>query len=367
MIKQVLLTTMSAVALMTLVPGSVHADQCGTNPKRWNVPRGSAMFMQSEGPIRAVMQGIGEWRSHVVLSQGESSVVHSTMLTPGQRDSGESGFCDAPVDVNALHHGYPGIQHLSVAAFQAYSKSATWTGYQNANYTEVPPGYGTGMAVGHDMALVADDFQRATDSPAGIDRRTVHGTPTPYYLNQYMNSDRAEWTYPTKENGLVCSTLLAHLQGKWASSMTDFKAWTTGYPPDRVVNRFIRPHQYTHDQTMSAGYQLYDSVKADCQNGTGFWDGVGSALWCAFDFDLCDDAAAQVRNCMAFGDCANGDVDPFDEQAARPDFAAYSISPDYLGGWVAGQNFSGPRQSVWAWDGSRVVQYDGESVYDCWH
>jgi hypothetical protein len=357
----------SAAVMGSALEHPASAEQCGTNPNSWNVPPGGAMFLSSDGPIRAVIQAIGEKRSHVILSNGPQLATQTSMVTPGQRSTGEDGFCSAPVDIERLRHGYPGAESIHVSAVQSYARGADFTAFQGASYDDLaPPDQGD---VG--TAVELRSSYPNTAEANGIVRERVNGTSTPYYLNQYMDSGGASWSLPTVENGLVCSTLLARVQSDWARHLSDYLAWqaTGDYGSDlatKVAKRFIAPFVYSHEQTMSAGYQLYDSVKGDCENGVGFWNTLGAGLICAFDFDLCDEAAAQVRNCMAFGDCANGDPGHFDDQAGNPSFVASSISPDYLGGWTAGQNFRGPNQSVWAWDTDHMVQFSGENEYDCW-
>ena len=181
----------------------------------------------------------------------------------------------------------------------------------------------------------------------------------PYVLAQYMSTGGRELgNAPAAGEGVVCSTLLSFFQGRLASG--------GGFgSPDT-----IQTHTYSRDQTTAAGYALYDSVKTDCttKRENNFFLSSAAFLYCGFR-DPCAHAAAQVRNCMAFGgaECADGNPDPFDNAVGDPTFAANSISPDWLAGYVAGQDYNGPHQSVWAKDYGHAVTWSvGGAAYACW-
>src|SRR4051794_10869105 len=60
--------------VMALVLGAVRpafADhECGMTTADWNVPNGGVVFNRGDGPIRNVVDAIGEYRTHSMLSHG---------------------------------------------------------------------------------------------------------------------------------------------------------------------------------------------------------------------------------------------------------------------------------------------------------
>jgi hypothetical protein len=348
-----------------------HAENCGTIAASWNVPKGGAVFLVSgPGPITSVINGVGETRTHSMLSLGGSRVIHATMHNPPARDPSDDGFCSVPLFPDQLKLGQPGATNISTSAAYAYASGAVSITYQNGNI------FGPGTInddQGKDVANTANTFK--LDPPITIALPPGPGRPpppvsdyphyllldgtnhAPYQLYQYMwpQLRNLGWV-PSVGDGVVCSTLLSFFQGRLASG-GGFGA------PDTIDT-----HPYTHTATTNAGYALYDAVKSECQSNfeDSFWSSAEAYIYCGFR-DPCAHAAAQVRNCMALGVCDDGDPDPFDAQVSNPSFAANSISPDWLAGYVSGQNWNGPHQSVWAKDyGHPVTWSTGGSTYACW-
>jgi len=371
------LAAIAAVAVAAAAPSRAEAAQCGYSQPSWNVPKGGAVFTQGDGPIKAVLNGVGETRTHTMLYLGGGRVAHTSMYKPGQRSVYDDGFCGAPVEVEQLTRGWPGTERMDVsAAYQYLDGNTTAVYYQRGKV------FGAGTSIETDWgAAIADtvsgfpgDFvstAATTSSHVGyfywfqhyVEALHNYGASrphSPYSLFQYRNAAGVSHGYEAWDTGLVCSTFLAYGQHAYGKGGAGF-----GVPYD------VSEHQYTHDQTVAAGYALYDSVKSECEGEHGFWATAGlaalSSLWCG-DTSLCDEAGGQVRNCMAYGSCADGNPDRFDGDASYPFFTASSISPDWIGGWVAGQNYSAPDQSVWAWDGNHQVTFSGTgNVYDCWY
>src|SRR5438105_3767745 len=79
--------------------GPAWADYCGTTADGaghdvagagWNVPKGAAVFSVSKGPIQAVLNAVGEVRTHSMLSTSYKSMGHSTMHTPDPKGAFDS-------------------------------------------------------------------------------------------------------------------------------------------------------------------------------------------------------------------------------------------------------------------------------------
>jgi len=376
--SRIMLAVIVALPVVTYA-ASAHADEhCGSVRATWNVPRGGAVFgVGRPGPITAVINGIGESRTHSMLSLGSTRVIHATSHTPAARAQSESGFCSAPLNAEDLRHLGPGATNISVSAAYENVGSALSVTYQNG--TIVGPG-SLNLDQGNAIATTATSF--ATDPPMGIDFVPPRfppfggggGTPAvtketpyallldgshhaPYVLSQYMSPlGRNNGIAPSTDGGVVCSTLLAFFQGRSAAG--------GGFGSPDVV----QTHPYTHERTAAAGYALYDAVKTACTSAEepAWYNEVAAYAYCG-GRDPCAHAAAQVRNCMAFGDCGNGEPDRFDAAVKDPSFAANSISPDWLAGYVAGQDWGGPNQSVWAKDYGRPVTFSvGGAAYACW-
>src|SRR3954463_7418565 len=81
------LPTRLTMALMVL-SGAAYAGSsdtsdiaCGSAPAGWNVPNGSIVLSRGgEGPVTAVLDAVGEYRTHSMLSHGPGGqVTHETM------------------------------------------------------------------------------------------------------------------------------------------------------------------------------------------------------------------------------------------------------------------------------------------------
>ncbi len=172
-----------------------------------------------------------------------------------------------------------------------------------------------------------------------------NGYPLNYTLYQYRTIESVHLGGAGWNNGMVCSTLIAHAQYR-----AGFNA--------------VTPHVYNHTQMVSAGNALYSAVQDECNSGLGFWKGIGSTITC-FE-NICDDAARQVRNCMAAGRCDTDSSSVWSNIANNSATVAESISPDRLGGW-SGHPYTGTGASVWAYDSSNTLQWNsGGNVYGCW-
>ena len=74
-----------AVSALWMAVDAQASAECGSTAAGWNAPNGAVVFNRGPGPIRSVMDAIGEYRTHSMLSHGPGgSVSHATLATPSQ-------------------------------------------------------------------------------------------------------------------------------------------------------------------------------------------------------------------------------------------------------------------------------------------
>jgi hypothetical protein len=340
-----------ALSAMPALAGSSDTSDvaCGSTAAGWNAPNGALVLNRGgEGPVTAVLNSLGEYRTHSMLSHGPGGqVTHETMHSPGI--NGWPTYCSTPLRVNELRTGYPGASRINQGAiyeflygggsleYIAYQRSRTSAGYDN-----------NGQAITDWILNSMPTVAATSKKDAGQSFLRIlgpNGYPLNYVLYQYrdietVNTGGAGWN-----NGMVCSTLIAHAQAR------------AGFTP-------MTAHTYNHSQMVTAGNALYSSVESQCNSGLGFWTGIGSTISC-FE-NICDDAARQVRNCMAGARCDTDSSSVWSGIANDASTVARSISPDRLGGW-SGHPWSGEGTSVWANDMANTLQWNsGGNVYGCW-
>ncbi len=322
---------------------------CGSSPSGWNAPNGSLVLNRGgEGPVTAVLDAVGEYRTHSMLSHGPGgAVTHETMHSPGI--NGWPTYCSTPLRVGELRDGYPGASRVNQGAiyrflygggslqFIAYQRSRTSAGYDN-----------NGASVTNWILSYMGTTTATSKQDSGQTFQRYFG-PNGYLLNyvlyQYRDLGNVNYGGVGWNNGMVCSTMIAHSQ------------YRAGFGA-------VNAATYTHSQLVTAGNALYNSVESECNSGLGFWKGIGSTITC-FE-GICDDAARQVRNCMAGGRCDTDSSSVWSGIANDGNTVARSISPDRLGGW-SGHPYTGTGVSVWAYDSSNTLSWNsGGSVYGCW-
>ncbi|MDY7231466.1 hypothetical protein [Hyalangium rubrum] len=324
---------------------------CGSTAAGWNVPNGGLVLSRGGGggPIAAVLDAVGEYRTHSMFSHGPGGdVTHETMYTPGT--NGWPTYCSTPVKAGELTSGFPGAGRINQGAIYQYlyggGGALQYLAYQRSRSTA---GYDTkGEAVSNWLLNSMPTVAATSKQDGGQSFRRYlgpNGAPLNYTLYQYRDLETVHIGGAGWNNGMVCSTMIAHAQYK-----AGFGA--------------VEPKIYGHSTLVTAGNSLYSSVENECNSGLGFWGGVGSSISC-FE-NICDDAGRQVRNCMSAGRCDTDSGTVWNNIANDGNTVARSISPDRLGGW-SGHPYTGPGVSVWAYDSSNTIQWNsGGNVYGCW-
>jgi hypothetical protein len=330
---------------------STSSVACGSTAAGWNAPNGAIVLSRSagDGPVTAVLDAVGEYRTHSMFSHGPGGeVTHETMYTPGT--TGWPTYCSTPVKPNELTSGYPGASRINAGAIYQYlyggGGSLQYVAYQRSRTSA---GYDTkGESVSSWLLNSMPTTTVTSQQNGGATLKKYYGPNGAllnYVLYQYrdlgaVNTGGVGWN-----NGMVCSTLISHAQ------------YRAGFG---AVDAYV----YDHSKLQIAGNSLYSSVENECNNGLGFWASVGSSITC-FE-GICDDAARQVRNCMSAGRCDTDDGNIWNGISNDGSTVARSISPDRLGGW-SGHPYTGPGVSVWAYDTANTLTWNsGGSVYGCW-
>jgi hypothetical protein len=313
---------------------------CGYVPAGWNAPYGSAVLSRSNGgPIRPVIIAIGEYYTHSMLSLGTAGIVHAEMKTPAQ--SSWPTVCTRPLDVNQLQYGYPGVTQINLGG-----------AYADLQEEEITPVYLWGDPAR--AAAIANwivnapqvGAQSQYDGTVSLSRKLRNGAPVPYSLYQYRNIEQTnEAASTSSNNGMVCSTFLSwvHLQGG------------AGY---------VSAHTYDHALIANAANALFGTVQAACNTGVGFWSGLLRSVSCPF-YDVCENAADQVTNCMSANACGSNDNTIWHGVRDDPFTTASSVSPDRL----AGLPPHGVGTTTWSYDqGYHPIAWNAPGAqYGCWY
>lgn len=312
---------------------------------------------RSNGPIRAVINAVGEYRTHSFISHGNGWTTHSTAYSPGR--PGWPDYCSTPLKPAELERGYPGASQIDMGAlYQFYYGGG---GAIEAFWYQRSPASGAGNTVQSWLWTSSNYTWVASkqDSSRGLYRVGFSWTPNVnYVLYQYRDSQNIQGGNEyTEDTGAVCSTYLAYAQNRAGQGT--------------ISNN----NTYNHSQTVAGINAIYNAVENECNSSAGFWGGVAAGITC-FE-GVCDDAARQVTNCFTRGIC-NSDNDSYYRQVrdnlwppGPTDSAgwstAVSISPDAIGGWAGHSWGPAAPNPVWSWDGSQSVIWNSSgSVYSCW-
>jgi hypothetical protein len=384
-----------AATLALVLPATARAEDvaCGWSPADTNVPNGSIFMSRGSGPIKAVIDAVGEYRTHSGISHGNGWYTHSTTFQANQRDWADSETscgvfgdycCQGPLKGFELQNGYPGAGQIKGGALYKYYYSNNGPGYGgSANYGDTAFIYyqrslDANWAVTTAGADIANwlwsrsNYAYVTsrvDGNSGFYRTGFTGvTPyTQYLFYQYRDLQNINYGNVPWDYGNVCSTELAYAQQQAKGQViNNYRSYYGAGPAN----------SYNHDRLVNGLNQLYNAVSSECSGGLGFWTGIGVGLTCWED--ICDDAGRQVSNCFADGingHCYNdsdrwAQIRDWQWQGGPVDSNGYaitvSISPDNLGGW-SGWGYGQPSHSVWGRDGSQQVYWNsGGSVYGCW-
>jgi hypothetical protein len=375
------------VAADAYAGGSDTGDTaCGYAPATWNAPNGSIVFMRSDnGTFRAMVDQLGEYRTHVMLSHGLNGnhdrtgwVTHNTMHAPGTNNVCKA--CNEPLRAAELFGGYPGAARVQQGGvytdiYAVGGKPENWGGLTASSALYYQGGDSNGQTVANtalacpvNKAVSQKDVYRDLFRYTWSDGTYIQYVPYGARSSELLGETTSPSTYKTSYGGATCSTYLAFLQ----------RLTTKQAGLDLPVYRYT----YSYDQTCNGLNAVYNQVYGDCQGSIGFWGktGAGAACstWCIFsgsglDFAICDEAGNQVSRCFAKGNsqgaCDNGGDDYScgdlwgSTDPTGGSGGAKSISPDRLGGW----GVHPVDASVWAYDINNPVSWNqGGNQYSCW-
>jgi len=391
----------AAIAALVIVEhraaaGGMDTDAvaCGSAPASWSAPRGAIVGVRLDDAVAGVIDTVGEYRTHAMLSHGIGAGASQAIAhAPGR--TGWPTYCSRPLRARELEHGYPGasrvneggayaniyvpsLEHVGytipsdddrrdlaerTAGVAQYDLPAMWlrsiqdpaqglellseTGWDHScdrnwfshgSYYLSCPAAWRGTGDGCDCGCQWTD----PDCGAGDFRRLE------YSSFQYRNLENRHLANPSvTNNGVQCSSFIALLFHK-------------------ETGDHVEPFTYDHATSVAAAEGLYDRVLEQCDAGLGFWGSIGAAITC---FELiCDDAARQVRNCFIDPAYCDSDSDvPW--QRVRTDAAAVSttISPDRLLGQSGHPGQWAPHVGPWAGDAEVPLTWSsGGNVYGCW-
>ena len=323
------------------------SSSCGWAAVKWNAPAGAVVLTRAQGPVKAVIDAIGERRTHSMLSHGPDFgwASHSTMYSPGT--TSWPTLCSTPVEPNDILNGYPGPSQINQGAIykEVYDGGAPeFIYYQSGNGDGTNKGNAIQSYVWSSMPYQWTGSRQ--DSGAGLYRlKDDSGTPMNYVFYQYRDMGNANYGQSGWNHGLVCSTFLSYNQAK------------AGF------GAISNSNTYYHATVVNALNGLYNAVS----NSVGTWQNIGGGAAC-FDFNgIGDEAADQVVNCFARGVCNSSDGSYWHQYRDDPNSTARSISPDALGGWSGHTFGSAAPNPVWSYDGNNTVQWNSAgNVYGCW-
>lgn len=344
------------LALAVGSPARAYIDggskACGCSPAGWNVPNGAVISSRgTTGPITGVIDAIGEYYTHSMLSHGPGStkwVSHTTMKTPGVN---VSIFGDDQIPVDEIRYGYPGPAQINMGGVykSLYSGSVDavkWTdgGSTGAVVTDwlwysVPSCSSVSSGPCYYVAYSQQQgsYSYSTEYVYVIGRK-YNGTTYrhSYGVYQYMDDARVPEGDDMSDPG-------------WSMECSTFVAWSMASSTGQVMTSKV----YANPVIGPAAYQLHASVTGECKSGAGWFGGL---------FVDCPDIADQMVNCFTgFGSCNDDRASTWQSVAASR--SATSISPDR----IIGVNGHTGTNSPWAGKAQYDVQWNsGGQVCGCW-
>ncbi|HSP76975.1 MAG TPA: hypothetical protein VLQ93_00490 [Myxococcaceae bacterium] len=332
-----------AVSTLALAGPSFAESPCGWTSAGWNAPNGAVVFDRGPGPIRDVLDAVGEYRTHSMLSHGPGAgVSHATMRTPDQNDW--PTVCTQTLKAHQLQYGYPGLEQVNQGGIYQYiyhngSGGPEWTGWQQGDPAQAAL---IGDSIWYNHPYVSDPSRE--EPGQSIDRPVRNGYRVNYSLFQYRNLETAHLIPGNAVNdGMVCSTFMAYAHA-YAGRGT------------------VPPHTYSHQQIANASNALYSGIYNQCRDSLGWFQGALLTVVCPFS-SVCANAGNQVANCMSANQCGSSDERHWKGVRDDPGATATSISPDRLGGW----GVHPLTHTVWGPDYTHQLQWNsGGNVYGCW-
>lgn len=357
-IRTVLVAALStALATPAFAGGSDTTDHaCGSVSAGWNAPNGALVLNRGKGgPVTPVIGAVGEYRTHSMISHGYAGdpaggvagwVTHETMHTPGT-ENWPDACSNGPLRPSELRYGYPGASQTTQGGIYNFLYGGQGQDAIHFQKSRNSSGFnGKGAEVANFMWGGMRYWWVTSKKDGGQGFYRVGGlnpdfpNPLNYSLYQYRDHWNTNVGWIGHNNGMVCSTMIAYAQY--------MKGW--GEAPEKT---------YGHDLLVSAGNALYNAVDGECDAG------ILATIAC-FE-DVCDDAARQVRNCMAANACESDDSAHWNNVANNAGAVAVSVSPDKLGGWSGNHWTTEGGSSLWAYDGQNSLAWNqGGSSYSCW-
>jgi len=329
---------LGTLASSALAGSSGTADvSCGCTSASWNAPTGALVRSRGTGPVRDVINGIGESATHVIVSNGLSWATHASMFSPGT--NGWPTYCSTPLKANELQNGFPGLEQINMGAMYTYTYGNGANEYFRYQVDTLGSGYCRQQSVA--QWLWNSVPYTTLWNGSYYFYKLNNGANINYSLYQFRDVEGVPTGGYSWNNGMVCSSSAA-----WAQ----YKAVGIG----------VTPYYYSQSQKVNAINALYNGVESSCNSGLGFWGGVGAAITC-FE-GICDDAARQVANCMSRAAC---DTDDDGWQTVRDNtgYTVRAISPDRMAG-LSGHTNTG---SVWAGSSDFAVSWNSPGqVCGCW-
>lgn len=331
-----------ALSTLALAGPALASGECGSTSAGWNAPNGAVVFDRASGPVRDVLDAVGEYRTHSMLSHGPGGgVSHATMKNPDQ--NGWPTVCTKPVNQTQLQYGYPGLEQINQGAIYMYlygsDGAPEWTGWQQGDPSQAAI---VGDTLWFNHPYVSDVSRY--DSNQWVDRPLRNGARVSYSLFQYRNLETAnQLPSNSVNNGLVCSTFLA-------------------YAHNYAGRGEVTAYTYPHAQIANAANSLYSGIYNECKSSLGWFNNALLTVACPF-YNVCGNAGNQVANCMTSNRCDTSDASIWKSVRDNTSTTAASISPDRIGGW----GVHPVNTTLWAPDYSHQLQWNsGGNVYGCW-
>jgi hypothetical protein len=343
---------------------------CASSPPSWNAPKGAIVSNRSSGPIRSIIDAVGEQRTHVIVSHGTSGwASHATAATPSRQDGCEYN----PLTPSELGMGYPGFSQSNLGGMYAFLYgSPVFVRYQIPYYA---PWQTYDLPAAEGVADFLWDW-----SPHDNDRLAWTWNGSNYFLGDNWGPNGTFRSYPYvfyqyraegyrldgntggsgqgRDPGVVCTTAVGYAYAKYRTY------WNPSYPRPNMP-----PHDYTKAQTISAGSALWNNVYSMCRSGLGFFENNFDWVANCDAEDTCRRAAYQVLNCFVFGaniygSCTNPESSSWDAWVNGSDQTpSRSLSPDGMLGWSGLPTNTSP----WSEYADADLQWSGAgSTYGCW-
>lgn len=315
---------------------------CGSTPAMWNAPNGALVRTRGAGPVRDVIDGIGESGAHVIISHGTIGwASQASMYTPGT--TGWPDYCSTPMQPSQLQYGFPGPEQINLGAMYTYIYRNGANEYARFKVGDSPC---TTEAIANWLWSSSPYYgvQSIKESGNYFYRFSNNGGPVNYSLFQFRNVEGVPYSGTSTNNGMVCSS---------------FAAWAQY----RATGVQVSYYRYSASQKVNAINRLLSGVESSCSSGLGFWSGIGAAITC-FE-GICDDAARQVTNCMTASRCNTDDDGIY--RSVRDNGTIYSdaISPDRMAGMSG--HINNHDESKWAVGSDTDIAWNSPgSVYGCW-